>query len=86
MRISMQRRHERRLSRDVRREFWARVALRNQWRTLPPVEVARGSRARSFLVGVLIGVGAGVVALAAHELFLAFAVLAVVVGPLAAKG
>lgn len=56
----MHRRHERRVARDVTREFWARVALRNQWRTLPPVVPVDRRRRWPFVVAVAAAVVAGV--------------------------
>lgn len=54
----MHRRHERRVAREVKREFWARVACRNG--TLPRVVPVDRRRRWPFVVAVAAAVVAGV--------------------------
>ena len=54
----MHRRHERRVARDVTREFWARVAVRNG--TLPRVVPVDRRRRWPFVVAVAVSVVVGV--------------------------
>ena len=54
----MHRRHERRVARDVTREFWARVAVRNG--VLPRVVPVDRRRRWPFVVAVAVSVVVGV--------------------------